>query len=341
MRTTRALAVSAAAVVALGLAAPSAVAGGDEPNNNRPGNGIGGDGRGPNGLGGNGNGFGPNGNLGAGGNGKDNGPGGNPGNGLGGNGFPGFPGNGFPGNGLGGNGFPGFPGNGLGGDGFPGLGGNGFPGFPGNGLGGDGYPGFPGNGPGVGGVGGVAGNFGVDIDVEPSVVRPGQHNVRVTVAGNVAGIACQLAGSTVESPAFPTTRLRRGGGNTAIAVVTINRNTPPGTYGVTARCGNLTFIGENELAVVGRARDDDNGRGGNGRGDNGRGGNGRGDAGRGDAGRGGDRDNNGLPGPVAGGLGGSLTGATAPDMAIGGGLVAAALASGGVFWLRRRAEKRG
>ncbi|MFR9800527.1 hypothetical protein ACL02U_32215 [Streptomyces sp. MS06] len=46
-------------------------------------------------------------------------------------------------------------------------------------------------------------------------------------------------------------------------------------------------------------------------------------------------------GGVRGGLGGSSTsGATPTDMAIGGGLVAAALAGGGVFWMRRRAEKR-
>jgi hypothetical protein len=46
-------------------------------------------------------------------------------------------------------------------------------------------------------------------------------------------------------------------------------------------------------------------------------------------------------GGVRGGLGGSSsTGATPTDMAIGGGLVAAAAIGGGVFWMRRRAEKR-
>ncbi|MFJ3670147.1 hypothetical protein ACIPSE_27200 [Streptomyces sp. NPDC090106] len=46
-------------------------------------------------------------------------------------------------------------------------------------------------------------------------------------------------------------------------------------------------------------------------------------------------------GAVRGGLGGSSsTGATPTDMAIGGGLVAAALVGGGVFWMRRRAERR-
>lgn len=46
-------------------------------------------------------------------------------------------------------------------------------------------------------------------------------------------------------------------------------------------------------------------------------------------------------GGVRGGLGGSTsTGATPADMAIGGGLVAAALVGGGVFWMRRRSENR-
>ncbi|MFF4798997.1 hypothetical protein ACFY1U_11365 [Streptomyces sp. NPDC001351] len=46
-------------------------------------------------------------------------------------------------------------------------------------------------------------------------------------------------------------------------------------------------------------------------------------------------------GGVQGGLGGgSSTGATPTDVAIGGGLVAAAVLAGGAFWLRRRSEKR-
>ncbi|MFC7259433.1 hypothetical protein [Streptomyces lutosisoli] len=46
-------------------------------------------------------------------------------------------------------------------------------------------------------------------------------------------------------------------------------------------------------------------------------------------------------GGVRGGLGGSSsTGATPTDMAIGSGLVAAAVVGGGVFWLRRRSEKK-
>ncbi|MFI9820427.1 hypothetical protein ACIHFC_08145 [Streptomyces sp. NPDC052013] len=46
-------------------------------------------------------------------------------------------------------------------------------------------------------------------------------------------------------------------------------------------------------------------------------------------------------GGVRGGIGGSSTsGATPTDVAIGGALVAAAVVGGGVFWMRRRAEKR-
>lgn len=46
-------------------------------------------------------------------------------------------------------------------------------------------------------------------------------------------------------------------------------------------------------------------------------------------------------GGVQGGIGGSSsTGATPTDMAIGGGLIAVAIVGGGVFWMRRRAEKR-
>ncbi|MEU1854082.1 hypothetical protein ABZ499_33685 [Streptomyces sp. NPDC019990] len=46
-------------------------------------------------------------------------------------------------------------------------------------------------------------------------------------------------------------------------------------------------------------------------------------------------------GGVRGGIGGSsTTGATPTDIAIGGSLVAAAAIGGGVFWMRRRAERR-
>ncbi|SDJ46404.1 hypothetical protein [Streptomyces indicus] len=46
-------------------------------------------------------------------------------------------------------------------------------------------------------------------------------------------------------------------------------------------------------------------------------------------------------GPSQGGSGGSITsGATSTDIAIGTGLVTAAVAGGGVFWLRRRGESK-
>ncbi|UUU29077.1 hypothetical protein JIX56_03710 [Streptomyces sp. CA-210063] len=46
-------------------------------------------------------------------------------------------------------------------------------------------------------------------------------------------------------------------------------------------------------------------------------------------------------GGVRGGLGGSSsTGATPTDIAIGGGLVTAAVVGGGVFWMRRRSENK-
>ncbi|WP_371574427.1 hypothetical protein [Streptomyces sp. NBC_01314] len=46
-------------------------------------------------------------------------------------------------------------------------------------------------------------------------------------------------------------------------------------------------------------------------------------------------------GGVRGGLGGgSSTGVTSTDIAIGGGLVTAAVVGGGVFWMRRRAENK-
>lgn len=46
-------------------------------------------------------------------------------------------------------------------------------------------------------------------------------------------------------------------------------------------------------------------------------------------------------GGVQGGIGGNSTsGATPTDIAIGGGLVAAAVVGGALFWMRRRSEKR-
>jgi len=131
-----------------------------------------------------------------------------------------------------------------------------------------------------------------NITATPSVVAPGG---RMTVT--VDGSSCQRAGSTVESRVFPRTRLISLGGNTARATVTVDRDARPGSYAITARCGdNSTLTRPDAFSVVGGVR---------------------------------------------GGVGGSSsTGAAPADMAIGGGLVALALAGGGVHWMRRRAESR-
>jgi hypothetical protein len=126
----------------------------------------------------------------------------------------------------------------------------------------------------------------------PSVIaRGGQLTVTVD------GTACQMAGSTVSSPAFPTTALTSVGGSTSSAKPTVNSNASPGSYSITVNCGeSKTLTRPNAFTVIGGVR---------------------------------------------GGLGGSSsTGATPTDMAIGGGLVAAAAVAGGVFWMRRRSEKR-
>ncbi|MDX6361621.1 hypothetical protein ACFVYF_08820 [Streptomyces sp. NPDC058274] len=131
-----------------------------------------------------------------------------------------------------------------------------------------------------------------NIVAMPSVIAQGGQ-LTVTVDGS----SCQMRDSTVSSPVFPTTPLRRVSGNTASATVTIDRNARPGSYDITARCGeNRSLTRPAAFTVIGGVR---------------------------------------------GGLGGSTSsGATPTDMAIGGGLVATAAVGGGVFWMRRRSEKR-
>lgn len=131
-----------------------------------------------------------------------------------------------------------------------------------------------------------------NITVEPSVIaRGGQLTVTVD------GTACQMAGSTVTSPAFPTTHLKSIGGDTSTAKPTVHHHASPGSYSVTVHCGEgKTLTKNNAFTVIGGVR---------------------------------------------GGLGGSSSdGATPTDIAIGSGLVAAAALGGGLFWMRRRAEKR-
>jgi len=129
----------------------------------------------------------------------------------------------------------------------------------------------------------------------PSVIAPGG---QLTVT--VDGTKCQMNGSTVSSPVFPTTPLTPMGSNSARATVTVDRNARPSSYDITVRCGSgqesQTLTRPNAFTVIGGVR---------------------------------------------GGLGGSSsTGATPTDMAIGGGLVAAAVIGGGVFWMRRRSENK-
>jgi len=71
-----------------------------------------------------------------------------------------------------------------------------------------------------------------NIVAMPSVIaRGGQLTVTVD------GTSCQMPGSTVSSPAFPTTPLRRTTGSTSTATPTINRNAQPGAYDITVHCG--------------------------------------------------------------------------------------------------------
>ncbi|MEW2116263.1 hypothetical protein AB0945_13950 [Streptomyces sp. NPDC005474] len=129
------------------------------------------------------------------------------------------------------------------------------------------------------------------VTAAPSVIAPGG---QLVLTAN--GSACTMAGSTISSNAFPTTRFRSMDGRTATATVTVNANATPGSYSVTTNCENQTRSFNSVFTVIGGVR---------------------------------------------GGLGGSSsTGATPADLAIGGGLVAAALVGGGVFWMRRRSENR-
>ncbi|MET7442330.1 hypothetical protein, partial [Streptomyces sp. NPDC005568] len=71
-----------------------------------------------------------------------------------------------------------------------------------------------------------------NIVAMPSVIARGGQ-LTVTVDGS----SCQMPGSTVSSPVFPTTPLHHVSGRTSTATVTIDRNARPGSYDITARCG--------------------------------------------------------------------------------------------------------
>ncbi|MFJ8025632.1 hypothetical protein [Streptomyces sp. NPDC096311] len=129
-----------------------------------------------------------------------------------------------------------------------------------------------------------------NILVRPSVIaRGGQLSITVD------GEACRRPGSTVSSRVFRTTLLRRVGGDTSIATVTVDRDARPGSYDVTARCDDRRLTRAAAFTVIGG---------------------------------------------VSGGLGGSVGGAAPADVAIGSGLLTAGVVGGGVFWLRRRSERR-
>ena len=66
----------------------------------------------------------------------------------------------------------------------------------------------------------------------PSVIARGGQ-LTVTVDGS----SCTMAGSTVSSSVFPTTPLKTVSGNTSSATVTIDSNASPGSYDITAKCG--------------------------------------------------------------------------------------------------------
>jgi hypothetical protein len=129
-----------------------------------------------------------------------------------------------------------------------------------------------------------------NILVRPSVIAPGGQ-----LAITVIGEACLRPGSTVSSRVFPTTLLRRAGGDTSIATVRVDRFAHPGSYDVTARCDNRRLTRPAAFTVIGGAHT---------------------------------------------GVGGSVGGAAPADIAIGGGLLSAGVVGGGVFWLRRRSERR-
>ncbi|MGE9694754.1 hypothetical protein [Streptomyces sp. NRRL F-5630] len=132
---------------------------------------------------------------------------------------------------------------------------------------------------------------------------PGPQEIVVTptsvpLGGRVTVVVRACAGGTVDSPGFPSARLRPvDGGDSATAAFTLGPAAVPGRYDVTAHCpgGELT-----RPAALTAFR-----------------------------------------GTVHGGVGGASAHRASPaDMAVGGGLVVAAVLGGGVLWLRRRTEDR-
>ncbi|MFD7714001.1 hypothetical protein ACFV6E_42435 [Streptomyces sp. NPDC059785] len=89
-----------------------------------------------------------------------------------------------------------------------------------------------------------------NIVAMPSVIARGGQ-LTVTVDGS----SCQMPGSTVSSPVFRTTPLRHVSGRTSSATVAIDRNARPGSYDITARCGeNRSLTRPAALTVIGGVR---------------------------------------------------------------------------------------
>ncbi|WP_293996118.1 hypothetical protein [Streptomyces sp.] len=128
----------------------------------------------------------------------------------------------------------------------------------------------------------------------------------------------------MRSAAFGTQQLSPFGGDMARGVATIRQNAHTGPYDITVSCDDHFITRQSAFTVLDRG------------------------PALGGSGHSADSDgweddpaSDGWPGGVRAGLGGSVSsGATPADMAIGGGLVGAAVLAGCGFWLRRRSEKR-
>ncbi|WP_369231052.1 hypothetical protein AB5J56_06815 [Streptomyces sp. R21] len=84
----------------------------------------------------------------------------------------------------------------------------------------------------------------------PSVIARGGQ-LTITVDGS----SCTMAGSTVSSSVFPTTALTHVSGNTSSAKVTIDSNASPGSYDITAKCGeNRSLTRPAAFTVIGGVR---------------------------------------------------------------------------------------
>jgi hypothetical protein len=95
----------------------------------------------------------------------------------------------------------------------------------------------------------AAWNDPTSVTAQPSVIARGGQMV-LTVKGE----ACTAANSTVSSPAFPTTKLRSMGGDTATATVTVSSNATPGAQSVTTHCEGRQRTFNNVFTVIGGVR---------------------------------------------------------------------------------------